>query len=303
MTVTHRPLLVLLPPLLGLILAGGGCIDSQQFQQALRDAAQQTRQQLRSSLSGSSGERAPVQAGNVAVQVEGEGPQAEALDSLLRLAAQDVGIDPDEGSVQRAIWRVRVIKLNLSAARQSLDNSRQEVFNLAATGEELKALKELDERIAVAPDSLSGDLVLEKRRLQDEAIDRAKQDGRLQQKKLSGDQAKRVGLLLYNLGVGVVCDNLAIRHAQSVTDDFQRVKRDLFDEGGWNGALAWVSLAAYHKEFLAIPADVKTILTEAPTQVSALGAMIGTMQVLKQNNAIEEREAKPGDSFESLEDF
>jgi hypothetical protein len=31
--------------------------------------------------------------------------------------------------------------------------------------------------------------------------------------------------------------------------------------------------------------------------------MMGTIRVLKQNNAIPEREAKPGDSFESMEDF
>jgi hypothetical protein len=31
--------------------------------------------------------------------------------------------------------------------------------------------------------------------------------------------------------------------------------------------------------------------------------MIGTIQVLKENNAITEREVRPGDSFESLEDF
>lgn len=268
---------------------------------ALRDAAAEARQQVQCSRSEQDEDADSLKA--AAGGCEAGDHQAQALDSLLRLVSQDVGINPDEGSVQRAIWRVRVIQLNLAAARRSLDNSRQEIFGLAATGEELKALRELDERIGAAPDSLCGDLVLERRRLQDEAIARARQDGSLQRRRLSGEQAKRVGLLLYNLGVGVVCDNLAIRHGQTVVEDFQRVKRELFDEGGLTGALAWVSLAAYHKEFLAVPGNVKSILAEAPGQLTALGAMIGTIQVLKENNAIEARAADPGDSFESLEDF
>lgn len=283
--------------LLLLALAATGCVDNPQLRQALRDVAREARGQLQAGLAQ---ER---KADKVEVQVEGTGPEAQLLDSLLRLASQDVGVDPDEGSVQKAIWRVRVIRLNLAAARRSLDNTRQEIFQLAATAEEKKALEALDERLGAAPDSLSDDLVLERQRLQDEAIQRAKADGSLEKKKLSGEQAKRVGLLLYNLGVGVVCDNLAIRHAQSVLDDFQRVKRDLFEEGGMTGALAWLSLAAYHQEFLAIPATVKEILAEAPAQVQALGAMMGTVRVLKQNNAIEEREAQPGDSFVPLEEF
>ncbi|MFA7329708.1 MAG: hypothetical protein WC326_01420 [Candidatus Delongbacteria bacterium] len=277
----------------------GGCVDNPQLRQALRELAREAHAQA----GGGAEQDDKAEDSQLQIQLAGEAAEAAGLDSLLRLAAQDVGIDPDEGSVQRAIWRVRVIKLNLGAARRSLDNTRQEIFGLAATGEELKALKELDGRLAATPDSSAGDLILERRRLQDEAIERAKADGTLQKKKLSGDQAKRVGLLLYNLGVGVVCDNLAIRHSTSISRDFQRVKQDLFDNGGWNGALAWVSLAAYHQEFLAIPADLKEILQEAPAQVQALGAMIGTVRVLKENNAIEEREVQPGSSFESLEDF
>ena len=293
--------------LLTTTLAGGA---ESKLLQALRRAAEEARQQLEASQSpdaepaASPAAASPAEPGEQAGLEGAEGQaSAQVLDSLLRLVSQDVGINPDEGSVQRAIWRVRVIKLNLLAARRSLDNSRQEIFGLAATGEELKTLKELDARIDEAPDSLAGDLVLEKRRLQDEAIERASRDGSLQQKKLSGDQAKRVGLLLYNLGVGVVCDNLAVRHGQDVVDDFQRVKQDLFEKGGLEAALAWVSLAAYHREFLAVPADLGTILTEIPSQLGALGAMIGTIKVLKENNAIEEREAKPGDRFETIEDF
>jgi hypothetical protein len=285
--------------LLGILaLLASSCIDSQQMKKALSQAARQAA----ADEDEADCRRPARRIGQAEVSVEGSGAEAELLDSLLRLAAQDVGINPKEGSVQKAIWRVRVIKLNLATARRSLDNSRQEIFGLAATAEELKALKELDERMAEA-DAQEEELVLERRRLQDKAIERAKADGRLQRKELSGDQAKRVGLLLYNLGVGVVCDNLAIRHSQAVLDDFQRVKRHLFDEGGWNGAMAWIGLAAYHKEFLAIPGDLVHIGQEAPAQLAALGAMIGTIQVLKENNAITEREVRPGDSFESLEDF
>jgi len=287
-----------LPLILTLLaLLAAGCVDNPQLRQALREVAREARGQLQA---GVAEER---RGDKLKVEVHGEGPQARMLDSLLQLASQDVGVDPDEGSVQRAIWRVRVIRLNLAAARRSLDNTRHEMFQLAATTEEKLALQALDERLGTAPDSLSDDLVLERRRLQDEAIERAKADGSLERKKLTGEQAKRVGLMLYNLGVGVVCDNLAIRHSQSVLDDFKRVKGDLFDEGGVTGALAWLGLAAYHQEFLAIPATMKEILAEAPAQVQALGAMMGTVRVLKQNNVIEEREVQPGDGFLPMEDF
>jgi hypothetical protein len=281
----------------------GGCLDNPQVRQALQQIAQEARGQLQAGAAQPAANAQGANPAQLAALGKASGAETGVLDSLLRLAAQDVGINPDEGSVQRAIWRVRVIKLNLGAARRSLDNTRQEVFGLAASGEELKALKELDQRLAATPDSSAGDLILERRRLQDDAIERAKQDGSLQQKKLTGDQAKRMGLLLYNLGVGVICDNLAVRHSQSVLEDFQTVKQDLFNRGGMTGALAWVSLAAYHKEFLSVPADLKDIVSEAPAQLQALGAMIGTVRVLKENNAIEEREPQPGDSFESLEDF
>jgi len=285
--------------LLPVFVLASSCVDNPALRQALRQAAAQGRQQLTGRAEGQAAHRS----GAASLKTKGEGPQAQTLDSLLRLATQDVGVNPDEGSVQRAIWRVRLIKLNLATARRSLDNSRQEVFNLAATTEEKKALAQVEEQLAATPDSLQGELVLERQRLQEEAIDKAKADGRLQEKRLSGQQAARAGLLLYNLGVGVVCDNLALQHSQSVLDDFARVRDELFNEGGFTGALAWLSLAAWHKEFLAIPSDLKLILSEAPAQISALGAMMGTIRVLKQNNAIQEREAKPGDSFESLEEF
>lgn len=284
---------------LGLLMMGhSSCVEHPALRQALKQVAAQGRQQLLAQRDGASTARGEDR--GLAVP---HGAESTALDSLLRLATQDVGVDPQEGSVQKAIWRVRIIKLNLASARQSLDNSRKEIFNLAATGEEKKALDHLDEVLANAPDSLKGEIRLERRKVQDEAIDKAKADGRLQEKRLSAEQAGRVGLLLYNLGVGVVCENLALRHSQEILDDFTRVKDELFNEGGMTGALAWVSLAAWHREFLAIPGDVRRIVAEAPAQISALGAMMGTLRVLKQNNPIPEREAKPGDSFESMEDF
>lgn len=286
-------------PVLFLLVLASSCVENPVMKQALRQAVAQGRQQL----TGRGDGRATHQTGTTSRQAKGGGAQARTLDSLLRLATQDVGVNPDEGSVQRAIWRVRLIKLNLSTARRSLDNSRQEIFNLAATSEEKKALAQVEEGLAAMPDSLQGELVLERQRLQEEAIEKAKADGRLQEKRLSGQQAARAGLLLYNLGVGVVCDNLALQHSQSVLDDFAQVRDELFNEGGLTGALAWLDLAAWHKEFLAIPGDLKHILGEAPAQISALGAMMGTIRVLKQNNAIPEREVKPGDSFESLEEF
>lgn len=277
-------------------------MDSPALRQALRDAAQQAISEGDSSDEDTRDRRVHKAADRLKQDDAGD-ESSLLLDSLLALVTQDVGIDPHEGSVQRAIWRVRVMKLNLATARQSLDNTREEIFKLAATAEELKALKEMEDEADL--DSLRDDESLRERRrqLQDEAIAAAKADGRLERKKLGAKQAGRVGLMLYNLGVGVLCDHLAIQHGEEVLNDFQRVQAHLFEEGGWTAAMAWVSLAAYHEEFLRIPADMKQILTEAPAQLVALQAMIGTVSVLKRNNRIPGQDPEPGDSFESLEDF
>jgi hypothetical protein len=224
-------------------------------------------------------------------------------DSLLKLITQDVGIDPKKGSVQRAIWRVRVIELNIKTARQALDNSREEIFGIGATAEEIKALKEMDQSINSAAGDSKEELITERRQFQEESIKRSKSEGRLEKKKLGKDQAKRVGLLLFNLGVGVICDNLVIKHSSHVTHDFIEVKKDIFDRGGADAFLAGASVLKYRKDFLSLPERIAGILKEAPAQLVALGNMISTIKVLKQNNDIEEREPQAGDSFEKMEDF
>jgi len=230
-------------------------------------------------------------------------PRVAELDSIFRLIRQDVGIDPEEGSVQWAIWRLRVIKLNIRTARQALDNSREEIFGIGATAEEIAALKEMDAELEDAEGEQREELAERRRRFQEEAIQRSKEEGRLQRKKLGRRQAKRVGLLLYNLGVGVICDHLVIQHGEHVLDDFERVKRDLFDKGGAEGLKTWGSLIHHRIEFLKIPESLGQILLEVPGQLKALGAMISTIRVLRENNRIEERRPAAGDGFESMEDF
>ncbi len=263
------------------------CVESQLLREAVK---QSLREQPRSTPQ----QRAHQQA---------EDPEVAMLDSMLRLVTQDVGIDPDEGSVQKAIWRIRIMKFNLRAARQSLENARNEIFDLAASTEEKRALKELDERIEASEGQEREELVAERVRVQDESIERARADGELERKKLTGEQAKSFGLLLYNLGVGVICDNLVIRHGGHVSKDFYRVKNDLFDAGGVAGMLAWGSVLEYHTEFIAVPTDMIQILQEVPLQLQALLHMIDTIRILKKNNEIEEREPELGKSYESEEDF
>jgi len=288
----------------GLLLAVAGCIDQQAFQQAMRQAAAGLQQELHQANGGGEADSTRRQLKLFGQRVDVASEPGTPLDSLLALLAQDVGIDPDEGTVQRAIWRVRVMKLNLATARQSLDNAREEIFGLAATAEERRALAALDARIDSADAAGRDELVAARRTFQDEAIERSKADGRLEERRLSGEQAGRVGLLLYNLGVGAVCDHLAIRHGGRVVHDFERVKHDLFDAGGGTGAMAWLSLGAYGPEFLRVPADVGAIVAEAPQQLAALGAMISTIGVLKRNNAISTPQDLPAiEGAEELESF
>lgn len=295
------PRTALLGACLALLLLAAAC--TPEFQAAMRQAAQEMQKGLQAQSGGGDDDGAR-QLNVFGQRVEARAESGSPLDSLLKLVAQDVGVDPDEGSVQRAIWRVRVMKLNLATARRSLDNAREEIFTLAATAEEKRALAELDASLECADDDGRDELLLQRKVFQEEAIERSKADGRLEERRLDGEQLTRVGLLFYNLGVGAVCDNLAIRHGSRVVSDFERVKRDLFDAGGSTGAMAWLGLAAWHQEFLQVPSDMGRVVQEAPMQLKAIGAMLGTIGVLKRNNELPAQEGGlPIDSFEELEDF
>lgn len=291
----HRPVFRCALPLVLVCLTAllQGCVVSQEMLQGL--AAEMQRQSLVPASAQPSGEK-PL------LTLEPTGESA-ALDSLFRLIAQDVGINPEEGNVQRLIWRVRVIRLNTETARQAINNCRSEIFNIAANTEQIRALKELNGRISLAEGEQKDELIAERRRYEDETIQGAKSDGSLEQKRLGGDQAARVGLLLYNLGVAGICDNLALRHIPNIDNDFKQVKADLFERGGVDALWAGVSLGLYSKEFLAIPSDLLTLGGELPRQLGAIGHLVGTIGVLKKNNRITEREAKPGDRFEDTEQF
>lgn len=277
-----------------------GCVAGQEFMNAM--VAEMQRQNLAAGLAGQATD-SPAPAGEPAAPAATPAGESAALDSLFRLIAQDVGINPDEGNVQRLIWRTRVIRLNTETARQAINNCRTEIFNMAANAEQIKALKELNGRIALAEGEQKDELIAERRRYEEESIRTAKDDGTLEQKRLSGDQAARVGLLLYNLGVAGICDNLALRHIPNIDNDFKQVKADLFDRGGTDALWAGVSLGMYYKEFLNIPVDLVALGGELPRQLGAIANLMGTIGVLKRNNEIVEREAKPGDRFETTEEF
>ncbi|MCA9782093.1 MAG: hypothetical protein KDC10_01725 [Calditrichaeota bacterium] len=282
--------------LLSLAVVLGGCVAGQQLMQAM--AQEMQRQNMGQEL----GVHQPGKTATALNAAKPDSASAE-LDSLFKLISQDVGINPDEGHVQKLIWRTRVIRMNAETARQAIQNCRTEIFNIAANTEQLRALKEMDAQIDTAQGAAKDELIAARKRYEEAAIDSARNDGSLEQKRLGTDQAARVGLLLYNLGVAGICDNLALRHLPNIDNDFKEVKADLFDRGGSNALWAGMSLGVYAKEFLAIPGDLIHFGIELPKQLFAIGNLVGTIGVLKKNNQIEEREAKPGDSFQSLEEF
>ncbi len=276
-------------PLLCLLLAG--CVANQQFMNSLKEELRKGdwKQQLRQDLNSSEDGEEPV--------------LNHEADSLFALIAQDVGINKDEGNVQRLIWRVRVIRFNAESAAQAIRNGRSEIFQMAANGEQLKALKEMDEKIESSQGEQKDELIAERQRYEEEGLAQAKEDGTLEKKKLAGDQAKRVGLLLYNLGVAAICDNIAIRNIPHIDNDFKEVKKDLTERGGVDALWSGLSLGVYAKEFFGIPAELISFSHQLPAQLLAIGNLVGTIGVLKKNNEIEEPEVATGDGFISEEEF
>lgn len=224
---------------------------------------------------------------------DGGGEYKSDADSLASLWTQDVGVDPHKGAFSKLVWRTRLIDMNLGAAQQSIDNARSEIFNLAATSEQRKQLEELDAKAGQSEGAAKDELIAERKRYESEAIEGAKQDGSLEQKRLSGEQAGRMALVGYNLGIAAWCNSVVSRSLPRLGDDMQNAIANPLDPG----------LIKYGKDVTKFPGYLTGWPVQLTSQLGAINSLLGTIQVLKRNNTIEERPVDPAAGWASEEEF
>lgn len=216
-----------------------------------------------------------------------------AADSLARLWTQDVDIDKHKSAVHKLAWRAELVDLNLKSARASVDNARSEIFAVAATAEQRKQLEELDGRITEASGQAKDELIAEKQRYQQEAIEQSRTDGSLEQKRLSGEQTGRMAMVAYNLGMAAWCNGVAFRSLDRLGRDFNAAKAD---------PVGMLDLKVTRR----LP-EIAGNLVQWPGQISqqlgAIGQLTGAIGVLRRNNAIEERPPDPGQGWATEENF
>ena len=224
---------------------------------------------------------------------DGGGDYESDADSLASLWTQDVGVDRHKGAFSKLVWRTRLIDMNLKAAGQSIDNARTEIFNVAATSEQRKQLEELDTKVGQSEGAAKDELIAERKRYESEAIEGAKKDGSLEQKRLSGEQAGRMALVGYNLGIAAWCNSVVSRSLPKLGDDMQNAIANPLDPG----------VIKYGKDVGKFPGYLTGWPGQLTSQLGAIQSLLGTIQVLKRNNSIEERPVDPAAGWAKEEDF
>ncbi len=204
-----------------------------------------------------------------------------------------------EGDIDRFLERVEIVKTNFQGATKNLKQGRDILFDIAATGEKKEQLKTLQQQLDEAEsDEERERITVEIETLQDEEINRAKESGELENKKLNREQLKNVGKLTYNLALAVIKDRNAIKNGPKIIEDGKAVIKNASGDS-WQ----MVKMAIRIKYIkAAITEDIPAIITEAPRQVDTLGALLETTKVLKKNNEIPDMgEPKEEDEFEEIE--
>lgn len=204
--------------------------------------------------------------------------------------------------VDQVLQRVRITKANFQGATKCVNQSRDALFDIAATSEKKEQLKMREKELAeVQSDAEKERITIEINQMKDEEINRAHKSGELENKKLNKQQLKNFGNLIFNMGLAALLDKNAIHHGPKIISDGQAAikaaQKNKFKAAKMAGKIKELSNA--------VSKDLPEILAEAPDQVETLGAFLAAANSLKKNNKIEDLgEPKEDDQFQevSLED-
>lgn len=200
------------------------------------------------------------------------------------------------GAADPKAWLGRADELlaHLEGATSCLESSRAALFGLAATSEEKRLLKDLEQ----AADSSAEDLSLRRRQYQAEVVEQARRERRFEAARLTGEQAANMGRLGSNLLLAVRRDQVAVEAGRRLLGDADDVLRAARDPVGA------ARLGAGAGRVVAMPARLKEALGMVPGQLDALQALLEAVEQTRAHNPV--RLAPPpetGGDYQPVEDF
>jgi len=163
---------------------------------------------------------------------------------------------------------------DVEGARSCLDASRGALFGLAATAEEKKLLEETR---AVAAEK-GEDLVLATRKVEDEVLAKAREEKRLESRKLAGAQRDNMARLGGNLLLAIQTERRALETGKTLlgkADDAVKAARD-------PGTA--LRLGKDAGRVLALPDKLGSTLQEIPAQLSSLQALLQAVEQSRKAN-------------------
>jgi hypothetical protein len=181
------------------------------------------------------------------------------------------------GQVDPKAWldKADAFLADVAGARACLDGSRGALFGLAATAEEKKLLEETRSGAAQRGE----DLVLATRKVEDEVLARAREEKRLESRKLSGAQADNMTRLGGNLLLAIQRETRALETGKSLLE-----KADDAVKAAGEPSTA-LRLGKDAARVAALPGKLGTTLKEIPAQLSSLQALLQAVEQSRKGNA------------------
>lgn len=205
----------------------------------------------------------------------------------------------DQVDVDQLLIRVEATKSNFQGATKSIKQGREMLFEIAATQERKNQLKEMEvQRDAAQSDEERECIDLKIEQVQDEEIQRARESGELENKRLEAEQAKNIGKLSYNIALAIRQDQKTVEHGSKIISDGQTVidnaKSDPMQAAKMGSKLNQVTQA--------VTTEIPTILKEAPHQLETLAALLEATNVLRKNNDIPDKgQPTENDKYEEID--
>ena len=204
-----------------------------------------------------------------------------------------------ESDIGDVLDRIEATKTDFAGATKCLNQSRDVLFDIAATNEKKEQVKAKESALAAAEnDEEKERITVEIQTMKDEEIERARKSGELKKKKLEGKQLKNTGRLMYNLALAVLKDKAAVGNAKKLKGEAPEAIKSA-KSSKLQAAKGATKIKAVSD---AVSKDLPTILAEAPRQIKTLKAFLSAAKALKKSNKVEDLgKPKEEDTFQELE--
>ncbi len=212
-----------------------------------------------------------------------------------RLATSAIG----SGNVDIFLLRAKMIKCNMYYSNKALNDGRKILSGIAATTEQKEQFEAKEKEIEEAKKEKDKEVIrVELNKMQDEAIQKASEDGSFEKAQLDDKQKKQVAKLSFNMTLAGVYEALTakdivlmVKEGKEIVDKIKSDKKQA------------LKMARQVKEITGfITNDAPAISKAIPEHGKAFATFVGAVKVIRENNEIEDLgEPKKGDTFKEIE--